>query len=153
MWLITWQFAIGGSPVGGCFTPACTPRLYCHTPDSPEQVTTRAREGSRLNWRAGGIAHCRSSRFSNARYCRRPFASRGTPVGTSPPASSARICSWIWNARSNVSRNSLLPSIEPPLLAEKGGKSCPTGTMATALAIRCTGATSVSFAQCAYSCT
>ena len=69
---------------------------------------------------------------------------RPMPAGTAPPASSARNCSWIWNARSKVSRNSLLPSIEPPLFAENGGKSWPTGTIATALAIRCTGATSVS---------
>ena len=46
-----------------------------------------------------------------------------------------------------MSRKSLLPSIEPPLFAENGGKSWPTGTIATALAIRCTGATSVSLAQ------
>ena len=44
-------------------------------------------------------------------------------------------------------------SIEPPLFAENGGKSWPTGTIATAFAIRCTGTTSVSLAQCAYSCT
>ena len=150
---MTWQLAIGGRPVGGLLTPACTPRLYCHTPDRPAHVTTRARDGRRLNCRAGGIAHCRRSRFSSVMYARRAPGSLPMPDGTSPPASSARNCSWIWKARSKVRRNNLLPSIEPPLLAENGGKSWPTGTIATAFAMRCTGATSVSFAQCAYSCT
>ena len=62
-----WQVVIGGSPVAG-ITPVCAPRLYCQTPGSPAHITTRARDGSRLNCRAGGIAHCRSSRFSSMMY-------------------------------------------------------------------------------------
>ena len=44
----------------GGFDAPYVPGWDCHG------MTTRAREGSRLNWRAGGIAHWRSSRFSSA---------------------------------------------------------------------------------------
>ena len=37
-------------------------------PGNPAHITTRAREGSRLNCRAGGIAHCRSRRRSRPMY-------------------------------------------------------------------------------------
>ncbi len=53
--------------LGGTVTPLCRPRLYCHTPTSSVHMTTRACDGSRLNCRAGGIAHCRSNRFSSVR--------------------------------------------------------------------------------------
>ncbi len=69
---MTWQLAIGGRPGGrpvdaGVDAAAVLPDAR----RGPQHVTTRARDGNRLNCRAGGIAHWRSSRFSSVMYWRR----------------------------------------------------------------------------------
>ena len=84
---------IGGRPLGALVTLACVPRLYCHTADNPAHITTRARDGSRLNWRAGGIAHWRSRRFSSATYCRTSAGRFLLPVASH--ALRASSASWV----------------------------------------------------------
>ena len=90
---MTWQECIGGKPVGALTTLACVPRLYCQTAGNPAHMTTRARDGSRLNCLAGGIAHCRRSRRSRFVYCATAAGSVPIAVGALPPTSSARNCS------------------------------------------------------------
>ena len=125
---MTWQCGHRRQARSAAFaTPACTPRLYCQTPRQPgadddararrQPVELARRRNRPLPQQAlqqrdearprAGLAHVLGQRR------RRPRARAAAPgAGTRGRTSAGRACE---------------PSIVPPLLAENGGKSWPTG--------------------------
>ena len=104
---------------------------------SPTHMTTRARDGSRLNWRAGGIAHCRSSRLQQRDVAPAATAASRPTLGGNGAAGFERAQLLLELEREVEGQQVELASRRSrrPCWPRTAGSRGPTGTIATDFAM------------------